>query len=443
MVNPISTKIFATLGNNSSLIPLGIKDVGNTLGMTAGSYVTGNSVEGKDRFIDEFGTQIIWLLGIPFFKKVIDKTVYKAAKLNPDIDIRLLNNKDIFKKAKEHAAPELQKDFDRVLSKEKLFKNISLAKFGVATALTLASYSALTVFRHKHTEKTILKELKAEMQEKKEQAENNKSNEKPSFGMNLSGLKQFMFDPVKNTMIIDGGITTERLAESRNPQDFMGYVIKEGGFWVSMYFLGPWVQKVIEKNAAKKNKPIDLDIRVLQDEKFQKAIKDGSIKAHLDDLNVKISDGELYDSLFKKGDNLLVQMMKKAEIVKTVKNSDKIDSTQFIDPESIKGSVEKVKKNWFTNKTKTKVNIGFKEHVEKFYKAAQESGNIDDFFKTAIKTKRWSIMKNMGASIGALGIVVPGIMVAMRYLDKDNKEFAVKKELKEKLMKNPDFMGEG
>jgi len=429
MINPIATKIFATLGNNSSLIPLGLKDIGNIAGMTTGSYITGDYIEGKDRLMDEVGSSIIWIGGIPAFKWLIDKTVYKAAQMSPKIDVRLLNdkNKEIFKKAKEYAEPELKKDFDKILKNEKLFKNLATAKFGVATALTLISYSALTAFRHKHTEKNIIKELKEEQKAKQKQADKNKSNEKPSFGMNLGVLKQFMFDPVKNTMVIDGGITTSRLAESRNPQDFLGYVIKEGGFWVSMYFLGPWVQKKLEEHSAnKKQKPIDLDIRILQDETFQKAIKSGEIEKHIKAFDVTKSDVEVYDSLFKQGDNLLVQMMKKADIIKTIKNSQKIDSTQFIDLDTIKGS---------------KKQTGFKQKVENFYKAAPSNSKIDEFFKAAIKAKRWSIIKNMGASIGALGFVVPGLIVAMRYLDKDNKEFAVKKQLKEKMMKNPEFLG--
>ena len=72
-----ASKIYSTLGNNNSLVPLAIKDVANSLGLTTGSYITGDKLEGKDRFIDEFGTQAIWLFGIPAYKKLIDLTLYK------------------------------------------------------------------------------------------------------------------------------------------------------------------------------------------------------------------------------------------------------------------------------------------------------------------------------------------------------------------------------
>ena len=52
MISPISqAKIYSTLGNSSSLVPLAVKDVTNSVGLTAGSFVTG-SEEGVDRFID-------------------------------------------------------------------------------------------------------------------------------------------------------------------------------------------------------------------------------------------------------------------------------------------------------------------------------------------------------------------------------------------------------
>lgn len=411
MINPINTaKIFAIMGSNSSLIPLGIKDIGNTVGMTAGSYVTGSNVEGKDRFIDEAGTQVIWLLGIPFFKKVIDKTVYKFAKLNPKIDTRILKDEEIFKKAKKYAPKGVKASFQRVENHKKLFKNLALAKFGVATALTLISYSALTIFRHKHTEKNILKELKKEQEEQKAKENNGK---KLSFSGKASVISQFMFDPVKNTMIIDGGITAERLAESRNPQDVMGYIIKEGGFWTSMYLLGPAIQKLLEKKAARQKRPIDLDIRVLQDDTFKQMVADRMIDDKLKAFSTEGTDAEIYERLFKQDDNILVKMAKKSDIIGTVKKSEQIDTQKYIDIKQIKALKEKI------------------ENLSKEFKDSEKTA--DEFFQQIRKLKKISIVKNIGYSIAALGIVVPGIMVAMRFLDKDNKEFAVKKQMKEKL----------
>ena len=72
-----SEYLFSKLGSNASLLPLAVKDLANSTGLTVGSYITGKDVESKDRFIDEFGTEAIWLGGIPFFKKFADLTFYK------------------------------------------------------------------------------------------------------------------------------------------------------------------------------------------------------------------------------------------------------------------------------------------------------------------------------------------------------------------------------
>lgn len=449
MVAPISTQIFSILGNNSSLIPLGIKDVSNSLGMTAGSYVSGSKVEGKDRFIDEFGTLAIWLMGIPFFKKVIDKTVYKVAKYNPNIDTRILDNPDIFKKAKEHAPEELKEGFEKIAKNKNVFKGMFLGKFAAATALTLASYSWLTSARHKHTEKALIKEIKREEELKKisneyVQQQNSTSFKKsfqPAFGINLAPLQQFMFDPVKNTMIIDAGITSERLIDARNPQDFVGYAIKEGSLWAFMYFIGAQIQKHFENHSAKQGKPIDLDIRVLQDQNFKKAFEDGSIEKHLKEFSTEGTDAEVYESLFHKTKNIVVQMAKKSDIIHTQDERDmfsrilnslglkehdntthEIDSQKYIDMSEIKGC-EKAK--------------GIKTKIQTLYNEFKKSGkSTDEFFKEIVKLKRTSVLRNIVSCIMVLGVITPGVMLAARYMKDDNKEFQVKKDIKEKLIQN-------
>ncbi len=460
----LTAKIFSTLGNNSSLIPIGIKDATHSLGMTTGSYITGNKVEGKDRFIDEFGTQAIWLGGIPFFKKMIDLTVYKVAKYNPKVDIRVLKDEKILAMAKAYAPKNLKEGFKKISDNKTIFKGLFIAKFIAATALTFASYSALTHFRHKQTEKAIVKEIVKEEQLKKQElmktpenligknatfkafgynAEAKKSKFGPSFGMNFSkAIGDFMFNPVKNMMIVDAGITTQRLTESRNPQDFKGYVIKEGAFWLFMYFAGERIQKFFEKRAkAKHGKSIDLDIRVLQNAELKKSFESAEIAKDLNAFpqypkeltkeqakkkelvkiykaQVEKSDVEIYKFVNDNPTNLVVKMAKESGIIKTFKNSDKIDTQKFIDIADVKGIHSKIEKlhSEFKNPKMAKIE------------------NIDEFFKGATKLKRFAILKNIGACMAVLGVVVPGVMLAARLAKKDNKDFKVKQQVREKLM---------
>lgn len=453
MFNPITTaKIFSQLGSNSSLLPMIVKDSAHSAGMTTASYVAGKEVEGKDRFIDEIGAEAIWVGGIPFYKKVIDFTLYQIAKYNPKVDIRILKDKNILDLAIKHAPTlKIQESMMKIIETKKtknMFKGLFLAKFIAATAMTLGSYGALTSFRHKHTEKSIIKEFRKEEVKRKAKEEYFKGQnspsfkafspqkqkaKNPSFGMNLASLKDFMFNPVKNMMIVDGGITAERLGESRNPQDFMGYVIKEGSFWAFMYFAGAKIQKHFEHRAEKKHDiSINLDIKVLQDKELHDAFKNKTVMEGVNGLNGvkefnKIEKPEkIYEFLCTNKDNLVIKMAKTSGIIKTCKNEEGkivVDTQHYIDLEEVKGvskKLEKLYKQFESSKGKTE---------EK----------VEEFLAKTVKLKRLSIIKNIGTCMGVLGIVVPGVMLAMRYINKDNQEFQVKKEIHEKL-KNKDLI---
>lgn len=451
MIKPTtSTRIFSVLGNEKSLITLGFKDLGTIAGMTAGSYIAGKAVEGKDRFMDEVGTSIIWLCGIPAFKWIIDKTVYKIAKANPEIDARLLEkeNKGILEVAKKHSSSVIKAGLEAAEKNTKMYKGMFIAKFVASTALTLGAYFGLTMFRQKHTEKCIMKELKAEEDKKKlqKQKENQKTKD-PNFGLNISQTTNKIFqianNPVQNTMVIDGGITTQRLTESRNIQDLIGYAIREGGFLFAMYYLSNKIQSSLTKKATQAHKPIDLDINVLTNNKLQKAFANDSIKKDLAEFSTEGTDAQIYESLFKQEDNLVVQMAKKADIIQTENEEDfitkalqklglkeknnenaKIDTQKYIDISEIKGCDKKA---------------GLKGKIQNLYDAFNEfkkSGKTsDEFFNEIIKMKKSSIAKAVGASMGILGIVIPGFILASRLLKEDNKEFRVKTELKEKMKK--------
>ena len=454
-----ASRIYSTLGNNSSLVPLAVKDVANSLGLTTGSYIIGDKLEGKDRFLDEFGTQAIWLFGLPVFKKITDLTLYKALKIDPKADVRLLETPEILDKAIEFA-PESQnnsikKSLLELKNNPKFSKSLALSKFGVATLLTIASYTMLTKYRHMKTKEAAKKDI---LSEQKNKAKPNKYNNlrttfgefvqnskegsaaKPSFtGAEslVSKLKNFMFDPVQNLMIVDGTITTERLSKSRNRQEFIGYTIKEGATWAFMYFASKPIQKFLEKKSVEKyNKSIDLDARVIESEDLKKAFSNKNIiEESLKNFPIKGSDTEIYEYLHKNPDNFVVQMAKKSDEIITMGSYDTwfnklkkklnlphleiadknaIDTRRFIDI----GSAEK----------KTGVR-GIYAKVDTLYKQYQASGESLDTFLNKVKhLKRTSVLKNLGTCIAALGVAVPAIMIAVRCITGD-KDFQVKEDL--------------
>lgn len=438
MIPAISAStVYSILGNNNSLVPMAIKDVANSLGLTAGSYITGDKLEGKDRFLDEFGTQAIWLFGIPVYKKLMDYTMYKALKIDPKFDVRNLSNKrsKILEKTIEYADESIKDSIKAASKNPKYTKSLAMTKFVVSTALTIASYAGLTKYRHYRTRKDAEKEILAEVAAEKKNKDSFiytapsskafndiKLKKQPSF---TGSIQDFMYNPVKNLMILDGAITAERLAESRNKQELFGYTIKEGSVWLFMYFASKPIQKFLE-NAAEKNKKkpasIDLDARVIESLELKEAFENGKLSASSKKVLSLKTQEEMLDFIHNNPDDFVVKMAKKSDILPVLKKStqaDNVDYRKFIDFDEFRGVAEKL----------TKLQDKFEE-----YKTTDlKDKTLDAFLKNVKKLKRKSILKNMGACIGALGILAPAIMIAFRKFDKDNNAFQVKEDLKKEL----------
>lgn len=435
MIPPINAStVYSILGNNNSLVPMAIKDCANSLGLTAGSYITGDSLEGKDRFLDEFGTQAIWLFGIPAYKKLLDLTLYKILKIDPKFDARNLadNRKNILAKSLNYADDSIKNAIKNAGKNPKFTKNLAVGKFLVSTALTILSYGGLTKFRHIQTKKAAEKEILEELNNKnynytkpeKKTAFNNVTNN-PAF---TGGIQEFMYNPVKNLMILDGSITTERLASSRNKQEFIGYTIKEGTVWAFMYFASKPIQKFFEKaveNNKKKPAAIDLDARVIESNELVEAFKNGNLKTSVEKvLKLKTMENML-DYMHNNPDDFVVQMAKKSDIIPTLKKasqSDDIDYRKFIDFDEFKGVALKLEK----------LNNKFSE----FKLTDTKDKSLEAFLKNVKRFKRSSILKNMGICISALGILAPAVMIATRKFGKDNDAFQVKEDLKKEMLKN-------
>lgn len=420
---------------------MAIKDIANSVGLTAGSYITGDKLEGKDRFLDEFGTQAIWLFGIPAYKKIIDLTLYKALKIDPNFDVRNFSKKrnKLIDKTIKYADSSIKESIKNAAKNPNFSKNLAVSKFVVSTALTILTYTGLTKYRHNQTKKAAQKEILAEMQLENQNNKDKflytkpanktafqgvqKSNKQPAF---TGGISEFMYNPVKNLMILDGSITGERLAESRNKQELIGYAIKEGSFWAFMYFASKPIQKFLENRAEKNNmKPvsIDLDARVIESKELEKAFKDGTLAKSTNKVLKLESYDSMLDFIHNNPDDFVVQMAKKSDILPTLKNAtqaDNVDYRQFIDYDEFQGVASKLQK--------------LSKKFEAYKATDAKDKTLEAFLKNVKKVKRGSILLNIGACIGALGILAPALMIAMRKFDKENQGFQVKEDLKKEMM---------
>ena len=442
MISGVTSYLYSELGSSSSLLPLAIKDIANSTGLTAGSYITGKNVESQDRFIDEFGTQAIWLGAIPFFKGLTNFTVYKLLGIDPKFDVRNFKNKEILALAIEKApTKEIAESIKKAAENEKLVKALALGKFAFATAGAIAAYTGLTKYRQNYR----LKKAKEEIAEKNKQQKPTQyafktagkvpqafQGIKQQKGKDISfngGLQEFMFNPAKNMMLLDGAITEERLRNSQSKQEFINYSIKEAGTWLFMYFAGDMIKNHLEKKSLAKKQPlpISLDSRIIECKELREAFRLGTIKQSLDDFAKKCpetaSDVDIYKFIHENQDNFIVKMGKKSKLIATIKSENtekpaKIDTRAYLDIDKFKD---------------------LKDELTLLYEKAPKD-DIDGYLKNVIKAKRISVLKNIGICIGALGVAVPLMMIAMRYILPNNKEYKVmeqaKKETESKTIAN-------
>ncbi len=96
--------------------------------------------------------------GIPGFKWLFDKTVFKWMNFDSKFDARNLKDKDVFEKIQKYAPDDkVKKGIEKIAANQKLFKNTATAKFIVSTVMTIGSYIGLTKFKQNYTEQKIRK----------------------------------------------------------------------------------------------------------------------------------------------------------------------------------------------------------------------------------------------------------------------------------------------
>ena len=466
-------KITSTFGDHSNLLPLFTKDVVNSTGMTAFSYDAGGKIEAKDRFIDEFGTQAIWMGGLPFFKWAFDNSVYKLAKLNPDVDVRLLKDKEQLSVAQNYAKTltdkNISKTLDNVVKNSKKAQGLFLGKFAAATALTLASFFTLVKVKQHYTKKEIEKQFWAKKSEqhfynhnvaqspafkafRQDNGQLQNQNKNLSFKGLGSALGGFMFDPVKNLFIVDAGITGERLIASRTKTEFAETAIKEGSLLFFLYVAGRYVQQGIEKISEKFGKPIELHAEVLSSGYMKDAISTGkaaedvktvkhltdAVKTAKENLKTNNTDANkaalsnakkaLYEFIYdaKNQDNTVIKAAKHSGAIKTIVNGSwvekltgkavnthKIDPYQFISTSGIDDCAN---------------------NIDKLYKQAIKHTDIENFLKKCRNMKIGSVAANMGITCLFLGLIVPYSMMKYRQNHQNGKkEFHVQSEIEKQL----------
>jgi len=285
-------KLLSGLANNDDcLTAMVAKDwIGD--GATVLTYKKqGGQDDWIEKGIEEYGTGLVWLFGIPGIKYLIDKTIYKGLNLNPNFDPRLLTNEDTLKAYTQFAKGKEKELLQSLSAKnaklsglftnKSLYKGLAVGKFIVATALSAFALTKIIKAKQNTTTKRIERDLAIQNEQLGSvllQRSLNKNNNFSAFSSKKSdniafkgGLQDVMFNPIKNTMILDGVIAATRLKNARKGEH-AEVAFKEICQIFFIYGIAKPIQDFFEKLGKSMQCPIELDPKVLFDKNLQQQL---------------------------------------------------------------------------------------------------------------------------------------------------------------------------
>ena len=389
--------IISAVGNNSSVYPLIVRDCGIEVPTKIAMTYNQNLKDSKqmannalrERLIDEYGTSIVWLGGIPLMNAVADWGIKKLG-YDPKVNVSLLKenerqglkyNIEKFK----NLAPDEVKAMEKVLKNKSTYQKLLAGKFVLSTAIPIAIMGYyLPKFNFALTDKLRKKQeaVKPIVQDTLIAEKRYEMGENPSFKGLSSTLANM--STVNKMAITDGGLTIGRVGTARNKYEKM-----ENGFKMSMMmflnFIAPiWIAKGLDNLSGKLfNTNVNLDPMLLADKQFVKEIKDGSLQ---------IPESNYIEYLDKNPDSKISKLCEKYCGVEYLKNRVR-DPREFVDEKKI-GK--------------------FLDELRKFSKEAAASGNVDKYAKKALKVKSANILANVGISSFLLAAVLPKVTFILR-----------------------------
>jgi len=389
--------IISAIGNNSSVYPLIVRDCGIEVPAKVAMTYNQNLKDSKqmannamrERLIDEYGTSIVWLGGIPLMNRIANWGIKKAG-CDPSVNVKLFNdeerqglkyNIEKFKKF----APDEVKAMEKVLKNKLTYQKFLAGKFVLSTAVPIAVMGYfLPKFNFALTDK-IRKRQKAVMPIIEDTFTAERKYE-GSESLSFKGLSAVLanMSTVNKMAVTDGGLTVGRVGTARNKYEKM-----ENGFKMSMMmflnFVAPkWIAKGLDNLSGKMfNTNVNLDPMLMNDKQFLQEIKDG---------NLQIPNGNYIEYLDKNPDAKVSKLCEKYCGVKYLKNRVR-DPREYVDEKKIS--------SFFTE-------------LRNFADEANKSCNVDKYASKALKVKSANILANVGISSFLLAVVLPKVTFVLR-----------------------------
>lgn len=368
--------VISAIGNNSSVYPLIVRDCGIEAPSKIALTYNQNLKDSKqmafnamrERLIDEYGTSLVWLGGIPLMNKICDFGIQKIG-YSPKISVDLYKENDEqgikynIEKFKE-TAPEAVKDLEKALKYKKNYKRLQAGKFLLSTAIPIAMMGfILPKLNFKLTDK---------IKKRQEKLQNITEGNNISFKGRVTSVMANM-STVNKMAVTDGGLTVGRVTTARNKYEKM-----EMGFKMSMmmflnFVLPDCLAKGLDMLTEKVfNINVNLDPKLLG-ENF-KRLKD-----------IQLPKDNIIEFLDKNPNSEFSKLCEEYCGVKYLANRVR-DPRIFVD----KKKVEKLK-----------------QEIEKFNMGINKAKNPSNYAKKALYAKSANIFANIAISSFLLAVALP------------------------------------
>lgn len=423
IVSTNSIKLLSGLANNEdSLAAMVIKDwIGD--GATVYTYKKeGGKDDAREKAIEEFGTGAVWLFAIPAIKSFIEATIYPFFKLNPNFDPRLLNDKEHLKAISSLAKGKEKELFDgldstnpviKKLTNAQMYKGFAVGKFLIATLAAAFALTKIIKFKQKTTTERIEKDNNKQIENKNTKKQNPQdkinfksfcdSTKKNQISF-TGGLAEFMYNPIKNTMILDGVIAATRLKEARK-EEIPEVAFKEICQIVFIYGLAKPIQLAFEGIGKLIKCPIKLDPKTL----FSK------------DLAKNIEKAQPSMQILKNSNNMLKSLTDldlKDPIVSLLENEGLISLTKDRSAISLLKPIDEK---------------GIKKAINNFEDMGKNIKNL----KGSKAFKIFAVLSNILIAAGIMGVIQPKMTIWLRKkLFGTNENPAIAQQEKETKIKN-------
>lgn len=470
-ISLINTAMSA-LDTPSSLLPFFIKDAFDVTGRTIMAQNEGGKHEAREKFIEEAGTSLFWIGGIPAVRAIANKIAKN--QLDTDIHFKRINSSGIQNyyadklvetgkgKGKEKGKEITKNKFSKedldgiVLSGKKLgeiqeklsksgfvpngpkgtYKNFHV---GVSVAGVLINLFMLTVALPKFNQFLSRKIISKEVKEEKEnfgKTPNKKEHKNASFGSlkdfvdfkNLFNFTQMaenaQLNATSSMLLLDYGISGSRVTFiPRNNNERIEYAVKEGGIILFFYYAADLIKAGLAKLANKAiNTPIDLDYKIIQSKEFLNKLKNPHKKEDIlkfPEISKEDEKSEL--KVIKFIDQELLKASKdiKKEAVFENFTLEMAQKEGLIDVEYDDGLnkwIRNSKKYIKTDKI-IELNSNLKNFYEKAFtqiKNVGSSTNIENIITKTKKIKMASIFANIAICCASLSFILPKIQYMIR-----------------------------